>query len=99
MTGNARWSLPESSSNGHAVRLGLRQIDGVSEKQAEVIVEARSRPYRDIYDLSHRTHVSPIALGKLAAADVFASQGLDRRQALWQVSAIKAAKPLPLVPV
>ena len=86
----------ERSSNGHAVRLGLRQIDGLGEEQAKAIVDARSQPYRDIYDLSHRTAVPPLALGKLAAADAFRSQGLDRRQALWQVSAIKAQAPLPL---
>ena len=86
----------EKSANGHAVRLGLRQIDGLAEKHVEGIVEKRSRPYSDIYDLSHRTAVPPLALGKLAAADAFRSTGLDRRQALWQVSAIKTQAPLPL---
>jgi error-prone DNA polymerase len=35
-------------------------------------------------------------LNKLAAADAFRSCNLDRRQALWQASAITAASPLPL---
>jgi error-prone DNA polymerase len=78
------------------MRLGLRQIDGLGKEQAETIVEKRVRPYHDIYDLSFRTAVPPLALGKLAAADAFRSQELDRRQALWQVSAIKAQAPLPL---
>jgi error-prone DNA polymerase len=86
----------EKSSNGYAVRLGLRQIDGLGKDRSKDIVEKRVRPYRDIYDLSHRTAIPPLALGKLAAADAFKSQGLERRQALWQVSAIKAQAPLPL---
>ncbi len=86
----------ETSKNGRAVRLGLRQIDGLGKDQAENIVKMRSRPYRDLYDLSHRAAVPSLALGKLAAADAFHSAGLERREALWQVSAIKAQAPLPL---
>jgi len=33
---------------------------------------------------------------RLAAADAFRSVGLDRRQALWEVRALTAARPLPL---
>jgi error-prone DNA polymerase len=35
-------------------------------------------------------------LEKLAAADTFRSIGLDRRQALWEVTALANAPPLPL---
>jgi error-prone DNA polymerase len=84
------------STNGRALRLGLRQIDGMSEDPANEIGCNRERPYDDIYDLWHRTHISAAMLGKLAAADAFRSMGIDRRQALWQVGAIKAEQPLPL---
>ena len=36
------------------------------------------------------------SLGKLAAADAFRSAGLDRRQALWEMRALRDAPPLPL---
>jgi error-prone DNA polymerase len=36
------------------------------------------------------------ALEKLAAADCFRSLGLDRRAALWEVTALTKSKPLPL---
>jgi error-prone DNA polymerase len=39
---------------------------------------------------------SVAALEKLASADAFRSQGLDRRQALWNVKGLAKSKPLPL---
>ena len=36
------------------------------------------------------------ALEKLASADAFHSQGLDRRAALWQVKGLAKSKPMPL---
>jgi error-prone DNA polymerase len=86
----------EESFNGYALRLGMRQIDGLGEPAAEAVVEARATPYRDVPDLSHRAEIPVRALSKLAAADAFRSAGIDRRQALWQASAISAATPLPL---
>jgi error-prone DNA polymerase len=80
-----------------ALRLGLRQIDGLREADAEMIVSARaSTPYRDIRDLWRRSGVGRSSLEKLASADAFRSLGLDRRQALWEVRALPKEIPLPL---
>lgn len=82
-----------------ALRLGFRQIKGLSGSAAGVgvqaILAARVRPYLDPADVWHRSHVAPAVLEKLAEADVFASLGLSRRDALWAVKPLKAA-PLPL---
>ena len=56
-------------------------------------------PFRSIQDLWARAGVQLATLEKLAAADAFRSLGLDRRQALWEVKALGAAKPLPLFEV
>ncbi len=53
-------------------------------------------PYSSIHDLWRRAHVRPATLERLAAADVFRSIGLDRRQALWEVKALGSPEPLPL---
>ncbi|MGE8940856.1 error-prone DNA polymerase [Leptospira interrogans] len=79
-----------------ALRLGLRQVDGLSEDDVEKIIAARDKPFRDVHDLWARTGVKLAAIEKLAAADAFRSVGLDRRQALWEMRALTAAKPLPL---
>jgi error-prone DNA polymerase len=76
-----------------ALRLGLREIDGLAEKEGQAVVAAK--PFSTLADL-RRAGISISALEKLAAADAFRSLGLDRRAALWQVKALARAKPLPL---
>ncbi|MEL6374419.1 MAG: error-prone DNA polymerase [Pseudomonadota bacterium] len=80
-----------------AVRLGLRQIDGLREDHAQRIAAARrNAPFSDIHDLWQRAGVPHATLERLAAADAFRSLGLDRRQALWEVKALARAPSLPL---
>jgi error-prone DNA polymerase len=86
---------PGGSDGGRALRLGLRQIDGLKEDEANKLGAAR-RPFCDVHDLWMRGGVKLSTLEKLAAADAFRSMELDRRQALWEVKALGAAEPLPL---
>jgi error-prone DNA polymerase len=78
-----------------ALRLGLREVEGLPEKEGKAIAAA-ARPFSTLADLRHHPGISIAALEKLAAADTFRSLGLDRRAALWQVKALGKAKPLPL---
>ena len=95
-----------------ALRLGLRQIDGIKQTEVEKIIAARTAlapaplvgegwgggqsPFRDAHDLRLRSGASLATLERLASADAFRSLGLDRRQALWEVKALSSAAPLPL---
>jgi error-prone DNA polymerase len=72
----------------HAVRLGLRQIIGVKEKDMLRLVEQRGEAYDSVRDLWLRSGLSSTVLERLADADAFRSLGLDRRQALWAVRAL-----------
>jgi DNA polymerase III alpha subunit len=75
----------------HAVRLGLRQIDGFSEEWAKKIESVRGRGFDSVRDLWLRTGLPPKALKTLAHADAFNSLGLNRRDALWAVKALQRA--------
>lgn len=79
-----------------ALRLGLRQIKGFRAEDAAWIVAARGNGYPDPESLWLRAGIAPAALERLAESDSFASMGLSRRDALWQVRAIRAPVPLPL---
>ena len=79
-----------------ALRLGFRQIKGFREDDAEWIVAARGNGYPDPQSLWLRAGLQPAALERLAEADVFRVTGLTRRDALWQVKAIRSQSPLPL---
>jgi error-prone DNA polymerase len=73
----------------HALRLGLRQIDGFSEKWGKIIEGVRGAGFDSIRDLWLRTGLKPAALEKLAHADAFRSLGLDRRDALWAIKGLR----------
>jgi error-prone DNA polymerase len=75
---------------GPSVRLGLRQIKGLRLAHAQLLTSTRQKfgPYKSIPHLHALTRLPRHALEKLAEADAFASLGLTRRQALWQVLAL-----------
>ncbi len=77
-----------------ALRLGLRQVDGLHREAAERVVA--KRPYATVEELQSRGRVPVHAIQRLAAADAFRSMGLDRRAALWDSRALRQAPDLPL---
>jgi error-prone DNA polymerase len=79
---------PSPSGEGRgevALRLGFRQVKGLREADMELLISARIKTYTCIHDL-RTVGLSDAALERLADADAFNSIGLDRRQALWEVS-------------
>ncbi len=81
---------------GYALRLGLRQIKGFAEAEAERLVAARpEKGYPDPRALWRRSGLGRGALERLAEADAFRSTELDRRRALWALKAL-GDPPLPL---
>jgi error-prone DNA polymerase len=89
-------TLEPAKAGDFALRLGLRQIDGLREEDVNRIVEVRDSPFHDVRDLWRRSGIGRASLEKLAAADAFRSLGLDRRQALWEVRGLPKEVPLPL---
>ena len=82
-----------------ALRLGLRQIDGLAEASAQALVEARAGVggYADFDALARRSGLTRPALQRLAEADAMRSLNLGRRAALWQVRGLAAAPAPPLL--
>jgi len=81
-----------------ALRLGLRQVDGLPEHVAAQLVAARqvNGAYRDVGELRDRARLGPAHVERLAAADCFSSLAIPRRQALWQARTLIGAPELPL---
>jgi error-prone DNA polymerase len=78
--------LEEKSGKYCAIRLGFRQVKGLREEDMQILVSGRKEAYTSItalWDLG----LSPAAVELLADADAFRSLGLDRRSALWEISA------------
>jgi error-prone DNA polymerase len=88
-------TLEPAKGRKRALRLGLRQIKGFAEADAERLVAARQEGYSDPRALWRRSGLGRGALERLAEADAFRSVGLDRRRALWVLQAL-GEPPLPL---
>jgi error-prone DNA polymerase len=79
-----------------AVRLGLRQIDGMRQDMGQRVMDARATPFADLKALKTRAQLDAGTMRKIAAADAMRSMTLDRRQALWDARALRDAPDLPL---
>ena len=89
--------LQKQGSNLLAVRLGLRQVKGLSNDHGAMIAAAAMEaPFASLDDVWRRSGVPASALEKLADADAFHALGLDRRQALWKIRGLGGGKSLPL---
>ncbi len=82
---NWNHELEERSGEYYALRLGFRQIKGIRIEDIEILVAGRKQLYKSIDEL-RSISLGNAALERLADADAFRSIGLDRRQALWEVS-------------
>ncbi|ODT97846.1 MAG: error-prone DNA polymerase [Rhodospirillales bacterium SCN 65-16] len=78
-------TLEPSQNNRCALRLGLRQVAGLSEDDVNRMVAQRTTAYRDPADLWRRSGLTKRQIVALARADAFASLGLSRRDVLWAV--------------
>jgi len=84
------WMAPHIIGN-HALRLGFRLVSGLAEEEMRKLVSLRGRGYDSVRDVWLRTGLSTRALELLAGADIFASLGLTRRDALWAVQGLNRA--------
>ena len=88
--------MEPDGQGGLALRLGFRQIKGLPEEDAAWLTGARGNGYQAVEDVWRRAGLSPTVLERLAEADVFASLGIHRRDALWKAKALAPGEVLPL---
>ncbi len=80
------------SAQTPAIRLGLKQVAGLSEEAGERIAAARrKRDFADVDDLARRAELSAHEARALARADALASITGHRRQALWHTLGLDPA--------
>ena len=91
-------TLEPAERDGVALRLGLRQVDGLPEHVAARLIAAREDhgAFPDVAALRERSGIPAAHIERLAHADAFGSMRLSRRQALWDARSIVSAPPLPL---
>lgn len=92
---HSQWdhTLEEKEGDYCALRLGFRLVKSLREEEMNLLVA--NVPYTNIPQLMN-AGISQSALETLADADAFRSIGLDRRQALWEISAL-GDRPMALL--
>jgi error-prone DNA polymerase len=92
-----RISCADSSSGKPDVslRLGLRQIRGLSRDLAERIVDSRTAaPFKDVADMTRRARVTPGERGILADAGALQSLSGHRYRARWESAGAELPAPI-----
>ncbi|SPH19280.1 Error-prone DNA polymerase [Ascidiaceihabitans donghaensis] len=88
--------MEPDEAGGLALRLGFRQIKGLSEEDATWMTAARGNGYTTVRDVWRKAGLHPLMIAKLAEADAFASLDIKRREALWEAKALAPGPTLPL---
>ncbi|MGE0821631.1 MAG: error-prone DNA polymerase [Candidatus Binatia bacterium] len=84
-------------SEEYRIRMGLRFIKGLGQKDGEQIVITRqAAAFSSLADCQQRLALERSKLAALAEAGAFASLGHERRSALWQVWAASSGDTLNL---
>ncbi|PKV12906.1 error-prone DNA polymerase [Xanthomonas prunicola] len=95
LVGGRPWRSDEDPGEQPAIRLGMRQVAGLSEVVANRIAAARAqRAFADSGDLCLRAALDEKA--RLALAEAGALQGLvgNRNVARWAMAGVEARRPL-----
>jgi len=92
-------TLERDDAGRLALRLGLRQVDGIHEAEAMRLTAMRADGFGTVEDLASRAGLHGRPMRALADGDAFRSIGFDRRAALWQVHRLPQDDPLPLFAV
>ena len=82
---SVRYALAPQRVQG-ALRIGLRQVKGLSEEAAARI--AAAQPFRDVDDLRARAELNNRELGFLARSGALASLSGHRHQAHWDAAGV-----------
>ena len=83
--------------DGLALRLGLRQVDGLREDAVDRVVAVRAaRPFADLDDLRRRARLDARDMRILAEADALGPLGGGRRQGMWDVMGQDAGPASPV---
>lgn len=78
-------TLEEQDGKYKVLRLGFRQLKGFKQSEADVLIAGREDKYQSVEELRN-TGLSQSSLSLLADADAFRSIGLNRREAMWEVT-------------
>ena len=83
----------DQSAGGFAVRMGLRYVKGLRERDWERIDGARrQKPFATLQDFVQRSGLEESVLCTLAQAGAFEGFGVERRNAIWDIKRLSRTR-------
>ena len=91
---NSLWdnTLEPNKKSNLALRIGFRQIKGLSKSTIKKIISVRKSGFRSIYDIWVRSNLSYQNISKLIKSDCLFDLGLKREEALWEAKRLYSHK-------
>ena len=89
-------SIEDSALSGFTLRLGFRQIKGLSVKDVDAIISRRANGYQDPQDLIYKVNLKTEVIKLLIKGNCFHSFDKNRRALLWNTQNTEVKKPLAL---
>ena len=95
---NSLWdnTIERDNKNKLTLRIGFKQIKGLSHSVIKKVILARKNNFQSIYDFWLRTNLSYQNISILIKSDCFSDLGLNREEALWEVQRLRYQKELSL---
>jgi error-prone DNA polymerase len=95
LVGGRPWQSEQDEGEQPDIRLGFRQVAGLSEATGKTIMAARrQRPFASVEDLSLRARLDEKSRTALAEAGALKSLVGNRNAARWAVAGIERQRPL-----
>jgi error-prone DNA polymerase len=95
LVGGRPWRSDADPGEQPAIRLGLRQVAGLSEAAAAAVVQARAQaPFASVADLCLRAGLDGKARSALAEAGALQALAGNRNAARWAVAGVEPRRPL-----
>ena len=92
---NSQWNCTlEEDAGAISLRMGLRYVKGLAQKDATRILQAQ--PFRSMNDLDKRSKLDEFTMRRLAEAGAFAAFQPERRHALWDAWGVACTPHDPL---
>jgi error-prone DNA polymerase len=90
-------SAAQCSIEDGAVRIGIEYIQGLSEEDANAIVQERDRngPFTSVRDLAQRVALRTEKVAALIESGACDRFGVNRRELLWQLGLVPSARTVP----
>jgi error-prone DNA polymerase len=87
-------SLERTTAGAAALRLGLRQVKGLSQEAGQAVISHRFGGYESIQQLLERSGLNRRELNALAAAGALKSLAGHRHKVRWTVAGVEEPTPL-----